>query len=105
MHFWGENVVHLSVEQIPALLANTDEFAYLVVLFLDHQCQGFLRLSGCRLIGRDCPNALLRSRDFRTRVLINARETVGFQPWGNSPPLSSYSSSIRQSAVRHSSTG
>src|SRR5271156_3061707 len=43
MHFWGENVVHLVVEQIAALLANPDELAYLVVLFLDRRCQGFLR--------------------------------------------------------------
>jgi hypothetical protein len=60
MHFGRQNIVDLVIEQITAFLANPDELAYLLVLFLDDECQNFLRWWGCYLSGLGCPNAILR---------------------------------------------
>jgi hypothetical protein len=46
VHLRREEIVHLVVEQVAALLARVDELAYLVILFFNDQCQRFLRLSG-----------------------------------------------------------
>src|SRR5215831_6620889 len=43
MHFGRQNVIYLIVQQITALLANSDKMAYLNVLFLDRKSQAFLR--------------------------------------------------------------
>src|SRR5712692_7676652 len=53
VHLGREDIVHLVVEQVAALLAHVDELAYLVILFFNHQRQRFLHLSG-----RACPKAI-----------------------------------------------
>src|SRR5579864_5358196 len=107
MHFGRENVVHLVVEQIAALLADTDEMAYLVVLFLDHRCQGFLRLSGCRLGFRPAL-ALSRGRETRgarsLEILESAKRNCGIPLVGQQPATLFFTANytpIISSSLRH----